>query len=178
MQALGCRARFLLGWQPAVGRALAFAALGVLGALGCSQEERTPADADIVSPGARRNVLAAAQWTTPRHIEEIEWFANANELCTLMAALDQRAEQPCLEPISSVLTANPGLPIDPVQFPHVAYKGGSEPGVLHLDWLVHAASGARYFVSVGLNDATAPISDEAAALRTALGIFDLLATEP
>ena len=128
--------------------------------------------------GRAPDIQAAAQWTSPRRIEEIEWFAHANELCTLMAALDERAEQPGLEPIAEVLTANPGLSIDPVAFPYIAFKGGSEPGVLHLDWLVHAASGTRYFVSLGLNDATALISDETPALRTALGIFDLLAAEP
>ena len=128
--------------------------------------------------GRAPDAMAAAQWTTPRRIEEIEWFASASELCTLMAALDERAERPGLEPVAGVLSANPGLPIDPVQFPYIAYKGGSEPGVMHLNWLVHAASGARYFVSVGINDATAPISDEGPALRTALGIFDLLAAEP
>jgi len=73
------------------------------------------------------------------------------------------------------LTTNPGIPFDTAAFPYVAYKGGSEPGVLHLSWLVHSASGARYFVSLGFNDPTAPI-DEDAPLPIAAGIFDLLAS--
>ncbi|HTV25137.1 MAG TPA: serine hydrolase, partial [Polyangiaceae bacterium] len=119
----------------------------------------------------------AAQWVAPRRVEEIEWFASANELCQLMAALDVRSEQPGLEPIAQVLSRNPGLPIDAEFFPYIAYKGGSEPGVFNMTWLVHARSGARYFVSIGLNDASAPIADETTAFRTALGIFDLIALE-
>jgi hypothetical protein len=111
----------------------------------------------------------------PRRVDEIEWFASASELCRLMAALDVRTELPGLEPLADVLSRNPGLPIDPIAFPYIAFKGGSEPGVLNLTWLVHAQSGARYFVSTRLNDPSAPIADETGALRTALGIFDLLA---
>jgi beta-lactamase class A len=125
--------------------------------------------------GQAPSLADAAQWVTPRRVDEIEWFASASELCRLMAALDVRSEMPGLAPIAEVLSRNPGLPIDGAAFPYIAFKGGSEPGVLNLTWLVHAQSGARYFVSIGLNDPSAPIADEAAALRTALGIFDLLA---
>jgi beta-lactamase class A len=127
--------------------------------------------------GQAPSLAEAARWVTPRRVEEIEWFASPSELCRLMAALDVRSEVPGLEPLGEVLSRNPGLPIDAAAFPYIAFKGGSEPGVLNLTWLVHAQSGARYFVSIGLNDPGAPIADEAAALRTALGIFDLLAAD-
>lgn len=127
--------------------------------------------------GQAPNLSAAAEWVAPRRVESIEWFASANELCQLMAALDVRSEQPGLEPIAEVLSRNPGLPIDADAFPFIGFKGGSEPGVLELTWLVHARSGSRYFVSIDLNDPSAPIADETQALRTALGIFDLLAAE-
>jgi hypothetical protein len=127
--------------------------------------------------GQAPSIADAAQWVTPRRVDEIEWFASADELCRLMAALDVRSELPGLEPIAEVLSRNAGLPIDGAAFPYIAFKGGSEPGVLNLTWLVHAQSGARYFVSIGLNDPGAPIADETAALRTALGIFDLLAAD-
>jgi beta-lactamase class A len=127
--------------------------------------------------GQAPSLADAAQWVTPRRVDEIEWFASPSELCRLMAALDVRSEVPGLEPIAEVLSRNPGLPIDGAAFPYIAFKGGSEPGVLNLTWLVHAQGGARYFVSIGLNDPGAPIADETAALRTALGIFDLLAAD-
>lgn len=124
--------------------------------------------------GQAPSLADAAQWVTPRRVDAIEWFASASELCRLMAALDVRSELPGLEPVGEILSRNPGLPIDAAAFPYIAFKGGSEPGVLNLTWLVHAQSGARYFVNIGLNDASAPIADEDTALRTALGIFDLL----
>jgi hypothetical protein len=127
--------------------------------------------------GQAPSLADATQWVTPRRVDEIEWFASPTELCRLMAALDVRSAAPGLEPLAEVLSRNPGLPIDAAAFPYIAFKGGSEPGVLTLTWLVHAQSGARYFVGIGLNDPGAPIADEAAALRTALGIFDLLAAQ-
>ena len=73
-----------------------------------------------------------------------------------------------------ILALNPGLPIDPLAFPYIGFKGGSEPGVLNLAWLVRDSSERWRFVSFGYNDPGAPIS-ETPALVTALGVFDLLA---
>ena len=49
--------------------------------------------------------------------------------------------------------------------------------MLNLTWLVRKTNGEWYVVTIGLNDPGAPIANESLALRTALGIFDLLATE-
>jgi len=46
---------------------------------------------------------------------------------------------------------------------------------VQLAWLVHHRDGARYFVSLAANDTRAGI-DETPMLRTALGVFDLLAS--
>jgi beta-lactamase class A len=119
---------------------------------------------------------AAASWTLPRYVEEIEWFASASDLCRLMASLDAAAERAGLAPLHDVLSKNPGLRLDPAAFPYIAFKGGSEPGVLQLTWLVHHRDGTRYFVSLSANDTQAPV-DETPALRAALGIFDLLASD-
>ena len=125
--------------------------------------------------GQAPDVTRAAAWVEPRRIDQIEWFASPSELCTLMAALDTLADQPALDPLHTVLSTNPGVPVDAAAFPYVAFKGGSEPGVLNLTWLVHDAAGARYFVSIGLNDDTDPLTNTTPPLVTALGIFDLLA---
>lgn len=118
---------------------------------------------------------AAASWTMPRFVDQLEWFASASDLCHVMAALDTAADRAGLAPLHDVLSKNPGLPLDPSVFPYIAYKGGSEPGVLQLAWLVHHRDGARYFVSLAANDTEAGI-DQTAALRTALGVFDLLSS--
>jgi beta-lactamase class A len=116
----------------------------------------------------------AADWVAPRRIADLEWFASAGDLCRVMAHLLQLSERPALAPLSEILSLNPGLPIDPVAFPYIGFKGGSEPGVLNLSWLVRDASDRFRFVSFGYNDPSAPI-DETPALVIALGAFDLLA---
>jgi len=49
-----------------------------------------------------------------------------------------------------MMSINPGI-ASPASWQHIAYKGGSEPGVLNLTtWLV-SSSGANYFVSATWN---------------------------
>jgi len=53
---------------------------------------------------------------------------------------------------------NPGI-ADPGQWAHVAYKGGSEPGVLNLTTQVVGKSGKTYCVSATWND-TKPLDEK------------------
>ncbi|HEU4577842.1 MAG TPA: serine hydrolase [Polyangiaceae bacterium] len=117
---------------------------------------------------------SANGWFLPRRIDQLEWFASADELCPLMASLDQRGEEAALRPLREVLSRDPGLPIDAAEFPYVAFKGGSEPGVLNLTWLVERRDGERFFVTIGLNDPSAPILDIGSVMSSALDIFQLL----
>ncbi len=72
---------------------------------------------------------------------DIEWFFSARELCGLMRGVQAL-------PLMSI---NPGV-ADASDWERVAYKGGSEPGVLNLTtWLV-ARSGKSYCVSATWND--------------------------
>ena len=56
----------------------------------------------------------------------------------------------------------------------VAYKGGSEPGVLNRSTLLVAANGDRYRVVVTVNQETEPV-DEAALFSAYQAILHLLA---
>ncbi|MBV8223402.1 MAG: serine hydrolase, partial [Candidatus Eremiobacteraeota bacterium] len=73
---------------------------------------------------------------------DIEWFFSVRELCTLM---NRVASLP-------LMSINPGV-ADPAQWTHVAYKGGSEPGVLNLTTQIVSKSGKTYCVSATWNDA-------------------------
>jgi hypothetical protein len=117
-----------------------------------------------------------AGWFLPRGIDQIEWFASSEDLCRLMLSLQQRSEQAGLAPLRDVLSQDRALAIDAEKFPYVAFKGGSEPGVINLTWLAERNDGARFFVSIGLNDPMAPILDTNTVLRSALDIFQLLDT--
>ncbi|MDQ6767230.1 MAG: serine hydrolase [Candidatus Eremiobacteraeota bacterium] len=79
---------------------------------------------------------------------DIEWFFSARELCGLMRNVQSMP----------MMTINPGL-ADPADWRHVAYKGGSEPGVLNLTtWLV-AKGGQSYCVSATWNNANKALDE-------------------
>lgn len=91
-------------------------------------------------------------WTSPRYIDTIEWFASAEDLCRAVATLHELAEQPGLKPVHDILALNPGIAFDPGTWTYIGYKGGSEPGVLNLTWLLQRADGRWFVLTAGLND--------------------------
>jgi beta-lactamase class A len=101
---------------------------------------------------------AAGPWTTPRRIDTLEWFATPADLCQVMAKLESFGEATSTAPVRDVLALNPGLSDLPGDFSYVAFKGGSEPGVLNLTWLVQRGSDGGYrFLSLGANDPDAEV---------------------
>jgi len=111
---------------------------------------------------------ATGAWSNPIDIDRIEWFATPADLCNVMLTLKAQADLPATSEILDVLTLNPGIVGAPGQFTHIGFKGGSEPGVLNLTWLVQRASdGAWRFLSLGFNDDTAPIDEERAVYLAA-----------
>lgn len=102
-------------------------------------------------------------WTEPIDPDRLEWFASPEDLCALHVLLDERSGDD--ETVRRVLTANPGVPDEEGRWEHVAFKGGSEPGLLAMTWLVRDAAG-RTFVLAGsvVNPAMAFDDTEAALL--------------
>ncbi|MGB0452384.1 MAG: serine hydrolase [Bacteriovoracaceae bacterium] len=68
-------------------------------------------------------------WSSPRSIYDIEWFSTPLEVCQLLVHLNKRNN----EKINQVLSPNSSQNED---VPYVAYKGGSEPGVLQQSYLI------------------------------------------
>jgi hypothetical protein len=116
---------------------------------------------------------AVATWTAPRHIETIEWFASPEELCHEASALRAYTDPA----VRRVLSVNPGIPDETGQWAWIGFKGGSEPGVLNLSWILERSDGRAWFLSVGFNDPAAPL-DEAAAISAAAAARSFLATIP
>ncbi|MES1176683.1 MAG: serine hydrolase [Myxococcales bacterium] len=111
---------------------------------------------------------ATGVWSNPIDIDQIEWFATPADLCNLMMTLKAQADVPATSEILDVLTLNPGIVAAPGQFTRIGFKGGSEPGVLNLTWLLQRASdGAWRFLSLGFNDDAAPIDEERAGYLAA-----------
>jgi hypothetical protein len=102
-------------------------------------------------------------WAKPRMIDAIEWFASPEDLCKLFVTLKSRADAPATSPVGEILSKNPGLPDEAGAFKYIGFKGGSEPGVLNLTWLLQRKSDDKWvFLTAGFNDTGAAIDEEKA----------------
>ncbi len=126
----------------------------------------------------------AALWKKPRNIDRLEWFASGNDMARTFAILDglsREGQTPAGDPrpaqpaVREILSINPGIPIDKKTFPFIAFKGGSEPGVLTLNWLLERADGRRFTLSIMFNDTQKPI-DESPTIALAGRAIEFLGT--
>ena len=79
-----------------------------------------------------------------------------------------------MEALAHALRINDGINLDDQTWPSVAFKGGSEPGVLNLTYLADGVDGRTWFVSLGWNNTETMVEDDR-MIHIALGIFALLA---
>ncbi len=136
-------------------------------------EQRAFLESDVANAGLSIN--DATDWSSPRQIDTIEWFASPEDLCQAMIWLDEQGSKPGMEPVRDVLSMNPGVPLDEETWTWVGFKGGSEPGVLNLTLLLEREDGRKYVVTVGLNDGS-QLVDEGATVQLLMGALNLLAT--
>jgi beta-lactamase class A len=117
----------------------------------------------VYAARALPELAAVAAWTSPIAIDQLEWFATPSDVCRAYAALKASADGPTGAPLYGILAKNPGINIDPKQFSYAGFKGGSEPGVLTLSWLLHRrVDGAWVNVTLGVSDPVSTIDDTAA----------------
>jgi hypothetical protein len=132
------------------------------------------------------DLASAGDWDSPRLIEQVEWFASAHDCARTLARLRElelwAQRDPALvqagaaKPLSDALRANPGLSLDAQVWKSAAFKGGSEPGVLHSCWLLERADGKWFVFSLGWNN-TKELIDQEAFLRLAYQGVDLLSRD-
>ncbi len=79
---------------------------------------------------------------------DVEWFYNAEELCELM---EEVADLP-------LMSINPGI-ANPKDWERIAYKGGSEPGVLNFTTWLKAKNGKQYCVVATWNNSDTPVNE-------------------
>ena len=79
---------------------------------------------------------------------DVEWFFSTRELCALMSRVQALP----------LMSLNPGL-ANPADWQRVAYKGGSEPGVLNLTTWLTARDGKQYCVSATWNNPQARLDE-------------------
>ncbi|NCT91042.1 serine hydrolase [Cellulomonas sp. APG4] len=99
----------------------------------------------------------------------VDWFATAADVCAAHAALAERAQTPAGEPLTEILTANPGVTPDDA-WSSIAYKGGSSVGTMAGSWYaVPAGDGPPVVVVL---QTAARSANDAVAARTMVGIAE------
>jgi hypothetical protein len=105
----------------------------------------------------------------PIRPDTLEWFASPADMCTVFAGIWADGD----DTIREILTSNPGVAPAPGVWDEVAFKGGSEPGLLAVAWLTVAPDG-RVFVLNGSVLDTGGLIDELEAVFVFAGARDLL----
>ena len=114
-------------------------------------------------PAIDSQTLPAPEALTPTPTLDVEWFLSALELQSL---LEHVAHLPAFD-------RNPGL-ARRADWQRIAFKGGSDAGVLNLSTSLVAHDGTRYSVIATWNDNSA--LDETSLERPYAGILQRLAT--
>jgi hypothetical protein len=81
----------------------------------------------------------------------VGWFASAEDLCRIMIQLWELGNTYPDAPLPLILGTNPatfGL-LDRDVWEFVGYKGGSEPGVFSMNWLMRSSGGRWFVISMG-----------------------------
>ena len=99
---------------------------------------------------------------------DIEWFAAPADLARLFAHMRRTADPKAFE----IMAINPSAtPAIKENWPYIGFKGGSEPGVLNLTWLLTDAAGRDHVLTLGWNNPAAALDQgklEAIAQRILL----------
>jgi hypothetical protein len=120
--------------------------------------------------------LAGFELLTPVAIDRIEWFASTADLCRAMDWLRTRTEGEVnhrAAPARAILAINPGVELDRKAWTYAGYKGGGEPGVLNMTWLLGRRDGAWFAVSASWNDEakTVDTTELATLMQSLIGLL-------
>lgn len=103
--------------------------------------------------------IPLAEWDRPIHVDTIEWFATTADMCRVLVALVEQGE-----PVTNILSINPGIPDDEGLFEAIYFKGGAEVGLTAMNWLVERPDGRRFVVSGSVYDTESDIDQLRATL--------------
>jgi len=92
----------------------------------------------------------------PRHIG-IEWFASGKDIAAVFDRLRKSGDPTVLD----ILSVNQSVgPAEKPKWAYIGYKGGSEPGVLNLSWLLRDPAGAWYLLAMSWNNPNAVVEQQ------------------
>lgn len=92
----------------------------------------------------------------PTAIDTVEWFASPTDLLWLLTHI--RAQQN--DEMMGIMAINPGIsPAAAKKWRYVGYKGGSEPGVISMSFLLQSRSGKWYVATGSWNNSEAEVDN-------------------
>lgn len=124
------------------------------------EQERREMIAAMAGQQPDAQALQSAFTGGPRALD-VEWFASAQDLARIMDRLRQMEDKTAL----AILGINPALGaggIDP--WAYAGFKGGSEPGVLNLTWLLQDKAGRWFVLAMTWNNPVADVDAPTFAL--------------
>lgn len=87
---------------------------------------------------------------------DIEWFAAPADLAKLLAHMRKTADPKVFE----IMAINPSATSAiKANWAYLGFKGGSEPGVMNLTWLLTDAAGRDWVLTLGWNNAQAALDE-------------------
>jgi len=87
--------------------------------------------------------MDSVNFSKPYKTDSIEWFASPEDICQLMNYFRIKNN----EYANAILSMNPGIDTRTAGYLFAGYKGGSEPGVINMNWLLKSKNGNFYCVS-------------------------------
>lgn len=119
-----------------------------------NETERRQILATLPKENAPLAQVSAAFGGNPIAIDSIEWFASPEAL----RRLGQELAKPEHATARRLMSANRNLGDEAAaKWAYVGYKGGSEPGVLNLTWLLQDKQDRWHLLTVGWNNPNAPV---------------------
>ncbi len=104
----------------------------------------------------RESVIAATLAGAPSHIDTVEWFASPQDMARTLDELRKLNDPHAL----AILGISKGLLVeDAGRFAYLGYKGGSESGVIAMNFLVRNKRGEWYAICGAWNDPKAPVDN-------------------
>jgi beta-lactamase class A len=87
---------------------------------------------------------------TPASSYGAEWYASAEDICRVHAALQTGAVAEAA-PVKQIMSAVPGVDLDRREWPYIGAKAGGLPGDLTFSWYAGDRTGQAWVVSLQLN---------------------------
>lgn len=99
--------------------------------------------------------ITAAFANGPKALD-IEWFASPADLAKLFAYMSRTADPAAFD----IMAIKPSAtPLIETNWDYIGYKGGSEPGVMNLTWLLRDTAGRDHVLTLGWNNPAAALDE-------------------